>query len=233
MIKKAKKIDDLLAIIKEIESRFSRYVPIMNYYLLYEKDNKNYVFSDFMGMPKLDFSNVEKDGYKGDTIVFEFSFDETDEIKKEEKHPELFGDKLSSFYEWQNVEYGKDIIKYDLYEISQAYAVEPKVNHTNMCFRLTGCNLIEVYPWGYFIQTNNIFSVVAIATPAEEKSDLLEDIIGSWYGQDEFVWPLAARNISLLECYWQKDNETENLDELLYSTEVEDIDKNDYSHLDI
>lgn len=238
MMKKAKKIEGIHLAIKEIEDRFLQFSSSMNLHILYEKNNKDYVLTSFSGMPTFEI----KQSISGNDLTFYFSWFNIDpnEVKRrEEPNTDIFGSTIESIFEWQKIkstykETFSDHISPNF--LNNPYYTYLKEKYTCMKFDLPDCIMVEIYPWGYYIKTSGIFSIVSsIYCKETSECDILgAELQNALYQFSKFEWPALTRDFSLLECFWQKEDEnTEIMDELLYKTDYDDIDAKDYRHLDI
>jgi hypothetical protein len=238
MTQKAMKIDNLVFAVQEIYKRFSSFSLSLDFFYLYEQKNIQYVLASLHEVPRftLAYNNTSSDLRL--YSVWD-DINKNEKRKREEPNVDVFGDTLNAVCDWQKIE-DINVVKYGpVKNINKTYTASLKERTTIITFDLRDCNLIEIYCWGFYIKTNNIFSLIAVVHDVEEENDgnfhkydyLSNKLTVAMHEKIGFVWPKSTRDISLLEAYWQKDDMSD-FDELLYKTEA-DVGEKDYFNLDI
>lgn len=239
MTQKAKKIDNFNDALGQINKQFSSFSLSLDFFFLYRQDNIEHVLTSFQEIP---YFSLLSDPFGGCDTKLHSSWEDINknEIRKrEEPNVDIFGTIIDAVYDWQKI-YDNKLSPYKATDM--LYVPELKERRTIITSDLRDCNLIEIYRWGFYIRTDNIFSLIAAIHNIEEenggdfhKYDYLSNKLAvSMHEKIGFEWPKLTRDISLLEGFWQKENDnTEIMDDLLYDEEIDDIDVKDYTHLDI
>jgi len=258
----AKEIKSFTDIIKKIRSDFKCQFPWMFGFLTVSDGSRECIHQVFKSLPVLTMSVV------GNSVVMYSKWDGTNidkfwiEMKKtSDDLEEIFGEKKTKrqvdFDEiptknaWQ-IKQSLEDSGYDysfnnkyIKSNKKKYGEKPQTYRGSNKIILTEVKSVEIYDWGFRIETETPISMVAIKNTYYEQgvfnSRNLQNDLNNYYGTGavlEFEMPEAALDIKLLKYYWNKDSSTsDKFDDILFDndnskTEILDVGQHDYDIVD-